>query len=131
MSLCKRLVLIKDFVFDLTGQRVLTTQFTFIIWIRLENFVSICFQIVFNQLCVNQYSNDWSEVIDQKKNSKPLPLVLSKICFSFCLGGPLDIWFKVPDKHNKNTGVHHFERNWRCPWKPFSFEVQESSKKEN
>ena len=46
-----------------------------------EHFVSeqkSHFQIVFDQLCINQYSIDWSEVIDKKDLSKPLRFFLSK-----------------------------------------------------
>ncbi|XP_042043463.1 LOW QUALITY PROTEIN: protein Ycf2-like, partial [Salvia splendens] len=48
---------------------------------HLEHFVSeqkSHFQIVFDQLCINQYSIDWSEVIDKKDLSKPLRFFLSK-----------------------------------------------------
>uniref|UniRef100_K4D006 Ycf2 N-terminal domain-containing protein n=1 Tax=Solanum lycopersicum TaxID=4081 RepID=K4D006_SOLLC len=36
------------------------------------------FQVVFDRLHINQYSIDWSEVIDKKDLSKSLPLFLSK-----------------------------------------------------
>nr|YP_009380942.1 hypothetical protein AEK19_MT0547 [Utricularia reniformis]ART30802.1 hypothetical protein AEK19_MT0547 [Utricularia reniformis] len=52
---------------------------------HLEHFVSeqkSRFQIVFGRLRINQYSIDWSEVIDKKDLSKP-PFCPS--CFSFCL----------------------------------------------
>nr|YP_010210878.1 Ycf2 [Paraboea dictyoneura]YP_010210898.1 Ycf2 [Paraboea dictyoneura]UBD08762.1 Ycf2 [Paraboea dictyoneura]UBD08782.1 Ycf2 [Paraboea dictyoneura] len=47
----------------------------------LEHFVSeqkSRFQIVFDRLRINQYSIDWSEVIDKKDLSKPLRFFLSK-----------------------------------------------------
>ncbi|KAF4400803.1 hypothetical protein G4B88_004346 [Cannabis sativa] len=37
------------------------------------------FQIVFDRLRINQYSIDWSEVIDKKDLSKSLPFFLSKL----------------------------------------------------
>nr|WJZ23256.1 Ycf2 [Tetracme quadricornis]WJZ23275.1 Ycf2 [Tetracme quadricornis] len=37
------------------------------------------FQVVFDQLCINQYSIDWSEVIDKKDLSKSLRFFLSKL----------------------------------------------------
>nr|YP_009419534.1 Ycf2 [Sladenia celastrifolia]YP_009419553.1 Ycf2 [Sladenia celastrifolia]ASM46139.1 Ycf2 [Sladenia celastrifolia]ASM46140.1 Ycf2 [Sladenia celastrifolia] len=48
---------------------------------HLEHFVSeqkTRFQVVFDRLCINQYSIDWSEVIDKKDLSKPLRFFLSK-----------------------------------------------------
>nr|YP_010128905.1 hypothetical protein KQ457_pgp010 [Pedicularis dissecta]YP_010128912.1 hypothetical protein KQ457_pgp003 [Pedicularis dissecta]QPZ47957.1 hypothetical protein PEDIA082 [Pedicularis dissecta]QPZ47964.1 hypothetical protein PEDIA110 [Pedicularis dissecta] len=48
---------------------------------HLEHFVSeqkSRFQIVFDRLRINQYSIDWSEVIDTKDLSKPLRFFLSK-----------------------------------------------------
>nr|YP_010725605.1 hypothetical chloroplast RF21 [Ellisiophyllum pinnatum]WDY12506.1 hypothetical chloroplast RF21 [Ellisiophyllum pinnatum] len=48
---------------------------------HLEDFVSeqkSRFQIVFDRLRINQYSIDWSEVIDKKDLSKPLRFFLSK-----------------------------------------------------
>nr|YP_010882710.1 hypothetical chloroplast RF21 [Androsace filiformis]YP_010882729.1 hypothetical chloroplast RF21 [Androsace filiformis]WIF27294.1 hypothetical chloroplast RF21 [Androsace filiformis]WIF27313.1 hypothetical chloroplast RF21 [Androsace filiformis] len=48
---------------------------------HLEHFVSeqkSHFQVVFNRLRINQYSIDWSEVIDKKDLSKPLRFFLSK-----------------------------------------------------
>nr|YP_009868646.1 hypothetical chloroplast RF21 [Syringa wolfii]YP_009868666.1 hypothetical chloroplast RF21 [Syringa wolfii]QKG63851.1 hypothetical chloroplast RF21 [Syringa wolfii]QKG63872.1 hypothetical chloroplast RF21 [Syringa wolfii] len=38
-------------------------------------------QVVFDQLRINQYSIDWSEVIDKKDLSKPLRFFLSKLLF--------------------------------------------------
>nr|YP_009539987.1 hypothetical protein [Biscutella lyrata]YP_009540009.1 hypothetical protein [Biscutella lyrata]AYQ21990.1 hypothetical protein [Biscutella lyrata]AYQ22012.1 hypothetical protein [Biscutella lyrata] len=49
---------------------------------HLEHFVSerkSRFQVVFDRLCINQYSIDWSEVIDKKDLSKSLPFFLSKL----------------------------------------------------
>nr|QKK48698.1 Ycf2 [Robeschia schimperii]QKK48718.1 Ycf2 [Robeschia schimperii] len=49
---------------------------------HLEHFVSerkSRFQVVFDRLCINQYSIDWSEVIDKKDLSKPLRFFLSKL----------------------------------------------------
>nr|YP_001123073.1 Ycf2 [Aethionema grandiflorum]YP_001123091.1 Ycf2 [Aethionema grandiflorum]A4QJP2.1 RecName: Full=Protein Ycf2 [Aethionema grandiflorum]BAF49897.1 hypothetical protein [Aethionema grandiflorum]BAF49916.1 hypothetical protein [Aethionema grandiflorum] len=49
---------------------------------HLEHFVSerkSRFQVVFDRLCINQYSIDWSEVIDQKDLSKSLRFFLSKL----------------------------------------------------
>nr|YP_010249895.1 hypothetical protein RF2 [Strobilanthes biocullata]QTT78337.1 hypothetical protein RF2 [Strobilanthes biocullata] len=49
-----------------------------------EHFVSAQksrFQILFDQLRINQYLIDWSEVIDKKDLSKPLPFFLSKLLF--------------------------------------------------
>nr|YP_010552150.1 Ycf2 protein [Sonerila annamica]YP_010552169.1 Ycf2 protein [Sonerila annamica]UTM95055.1 Ycf2 protein [Sonerila annamica]UTM95074.1 Ycf2 protein [Sonerila annamica] len=49
---------------------------------HLEHFVSeqkSHFQVVFDRLRINQYSIDWSEVIDKKDLSKSLPFVLSKL----------------------------------------------------
>ena len=60
---------------------------------HLKHFVSeqkSRFQVVFDRLRINQYSIDWSEVIDKKGLSKPFRLFLSKSllfcpsCFSFC-----------------------------------------------
>nr|ATL62811.1 Ycf2 [Lasianthus sp. Kainulaninen et al. 17] len=58
---------------------------------HLEHFVSeqkSRFQVMFDRLRINQYSIDWSEVIDKKDLSKPLrfflyksPLFLSKLLF--------------------------------------------------
>nr|QLI52986.1 hypothetical protein RF2 [Pennantia baylisiana] len=48
---------------------------------HLEHFVSeqkSRFQVVFDRLRINQYSIDWSEVIDKKGLSKPLRFFLSK-----------------------------------------------------
>ncbi|KAK9740446.1 hypothetical protein RND81_03G035800 [Saponaria officinalis] len=48
---------------------------------HLEHFVSeqrSSFQVVFDRLCINQYSIDWSEVIDKKDLSKSLRFFLSK-----------------------------------------------------
>lgn len=48
---------------------------------HLEHFVSeqkSRFQVVFDQLRINQYSIDWSEVIDKKDLSKSLRFFLSK-----------------------------------------------------
>lgn len=52
-----------------------------------EHFVSeqkSRFQVVFDRLRINQYSIDWSEVIDKKDLSKPLRFFLSKLLL-FCL----------------------------------------------
>nr|YP_009582215.1 hypothetical chloroplast RF21 [Bixa orellana]YP_009582232.1 hypothetical chloroplast RF21 [Bixa orellana]QBK83750.1 hypothetical chloroplast RF21 [Bixa orellana]QBK83767.1 hypothetical chloroplast RF21 [Bixa orellana] len=49
---------------------------------HLEHFVSerkSRFQVVFDRLRINQYSIDWSEVIDKKDLSKSLPFFLSKL----------------------------------------------------
>nr|YP_001122989.1 Ycf2 [Aethionema cordifolium]YP_001123007.1 Ycf2 [Aethionema cordifolium]YP_009891638.1 Ycf2 [Aethionema saxatile]YP_009891656.1 Ycf2 [Aethionema saxatile]A4QJF8.1 RecName: Full=Protein Ycf2 [Aethionema cordifolium]QKK38011.1 Ycf2 [Aethionema saxatile]QKK38029.1 Ycf2 [Aethionema saxatile]BAF49813.1 hypothetical protein [Aethionema cordifolium]BAF49832.1 hypothetical protein [Aethionema cordifolium] len=49
---------------------------------HLEHFVSerkSLFQVVFDRLCINQYSIDWSEVIDKKDLSKSLRFFLSKL----------------------------------------------------
>nr|YP_009897088.1 Ycf2 [Hornungia petraea]YP_009897107.1 Ycf2 [Hornungia petraea]QKK43722.1 Ycf2 [Hornungia petraea]QKK43741.1 Ycf2 [Hornungia petraea] len=49
---------------------------------HFEHFVSERkrrFQVVFDQLCINQYSIDWSEVIDKKDLSKLLRFFLSKL----------------------------------------------------
>nr|UHA56489.1 hypothetical chloroplast RF21 [Argophyllum lejourdanii] len=49
---------------------------------HLEHFVSeqkSRFQVVFDRLRINQYSIDWSEVIDKKDLSKPLRFFLSKL----------------------------------------------------
>nr|YP_009570739.1 hypothetical protein RF2 [Frankenia pulverulenta]YP_009570756.1 hypothetical protein RF2 [Frankenia pulverulenta]QBC67674.1 hypothetical protein RF2 [Frankenia pulverulenta]QBC67675.1 hypothetical protein RF2 [Frankenia pulverulenta] len=48
---------------------------------NLDHFVSeqkSCFQVVFDRLRINQYSIDWSEVIDKKDLSKSLHFFLSK-----------------------------------------------------
>ena len=50
---------------------------------HLEHFISeqksrFHFQVVFDRLRINQYSIDWSEVIDKKDLSKPLRFFLSK-----------------------------------------------------
>nr|QBG39714.1 hypothetical chloroplast RF21 [Pterocarya macroptera var. insignis]QJQ35822.1 hypothetical protein RF2 [Pterocarya stenoptera]QBG39715.1 hypothetical chloroplast RF21 [Pterocarya macroptera var. insignis]QJQ35841.1 hypothetical protein RF2 [Pterocarya stenoptera]WAJ61001.1 hypothetical protein RF2 [Pterocarya macroptera var. insignis] len=50
---------------------------------HLEHFISeqksrFHFQVVFDRLRINQYSIDWSEVIDKKDLSKSLPFFLSK-----------------------------------------------------
>nr|YP_010239501.1 Ycf2 [Corydalis bungeana]YP_010239518.1 Ycf2 [Corydalis bungeana]QTF74871.1 Ycf2 [Corydalis bungeana]QTF74888.1 Ycf2 [Corydalis bungeana] len=50
---------------------------------HLEHFISeqksrFIFQVVFDRLRINQYSIDWSEVIDKKDLSKSLPFFLSK-----------------------------------------------------
>lgn len=42
------------------------------------------FQVVFNCICINQYSIDWSEVIDKKDVSKALHFFLPKSLL-FCL----------------------------------------------
>nr|SFV94939.1 Ycf2 [Cochlearia pyrenaica]SFV94957.1 Ycf2 [Cochlearia pyrenaica] len=49
---------------------------------HLEHFVSerkSHFQVVFDRLCINKYSIDWSEVIDKKDLSKSLRFFLSKL----------------------------------------------------
>nr|YP_010330803.1 hypothetical protein RF2 [Parietaria floridana]YP_010330820.1 hypothetical protein RF2 [Parietaria floridana]UNY34025.1 hypothetical protein RF2 [Parietaria floridana]UNY34042.1 hypothetical protein RF2 [Parietaria floridana] len=51
---------------------------------HLEHFISeqksrFHFQVVFDRLRINQYSIDWSEVIDKKDLSKSLPFFLSKL----------------------------------------------------
>ncbi|TYJ04299.1 hypothetical protein E1A91_A12G082600v1 [Gossypium mustelinum] len=49
---------------------------------HLEHFVfeqKSRFQVVFDRLCINQYSIDWSEVIDKKYLSKSLRFFLSKL----------------------------------------------------
>ncbi|KAL2904047.1 Protein Ycf2 [Bienertia sinuspersici] len=49
---------------------------------HLEHFVSeqkSRFQVVFDRLRINQYSIDWSEVIDKKDLSKSLRFILSKL----------------------------------------------------
>ncbi|YP_009054472.1 hypothetical chloroplast RF21 (chloroplast) [Populus euphratica] len=51
---------------------------------HLEHFISeqksrFLFQVVFDRLRINQYSIDWSEVIDKKDLSKSLPFFLSKL----------------------------------------------------
>nr|YP_010499549.1 Ycf2 [Balanites aegyptiaca]YP_010499564.1 Ycf2 [Balanites aegyptiaca]UWT58825.1 Ycf2 [Balanites aegyptiaca]UWT58845.1 Ycf2 [Balanites aegyptiaca] len=49
---------------------------------HLEHFVSerkSRFRVVFDRLRINQYSIDWSEVIDKKDLSKSLPFFLSKL----------------------------------------------------
>nr|YP_010545747.1 Ycf2 [Arabis stelleri]YP_010545767.1 Ycf2 [Arabis stelleri]ARI46778.1 Ycf2 [Arabis stelleri subsp. japonica]UYG48568.1 Ycf2 [Arabis takesimana]ARI46798.1 Ycf2 [Arabis stelleri subsp. japonica]UYG48569.1 Ycf2 [Arabis takesimana]UYG48740.1 Ycf2 [Arabis takesimana] len=49
---------------------------------HLEHFVSerkSRFQVMFDRLCINQYSIDWSEVIDKKDLSKSLRFFLSKL----------------------------------------------------
>nr|YP_010728207.1 hypothetical protein RF2 [Sanicula tienmuensis]YP_010728225.1 hypothetical protein RF2 [Sanicula tienmuensis]WED07655.1 hypothetical protein RF2 [Sanicula tienmuensis]WED07673.1 hypothetical protein RF2 [Sanicula tienmuensis]WQT72309.1 hypothetical protein RF2 [Sanicula tienmuensis]WQT72310.1 hypothetical protein RF2 [Sanicula tienmuensis] len=51
---------------------------------HLEHFVSeqkSRFQVVFDRLRINQYSIDWSEVIDKKGLSKPFRFFLSKLLF--------------------------------------------------
>ncbi|KAJ4700128.1 Protein Ycf2, partial [Melia azedarach] len=51
---------------------------------HLEHFVSeqkSRFQVVFDRLRINQYSIDWSEVIDKKDLSKSLRFFLSKLLF--------------------------------------------------
>nr|AWI71011.1 Ycf2 [Thevetia peruviana] len=51
---------------------------------HLEHFVSeqkSRFQVMFDRLRINQYSIDWSEVIDKKDLSKPLRFFLSKLRF--------------------------------------------------
>nr|QUG10881.1 hypothetical protein RF2 [Sanicula orthacantha]QUG10898.1 hypothetical protein RF2 [Sanicula orthacantha] len=53
---------------------------------HLEHFVSeqkSRFQVVFDRLRINQYSIDWSEVIDKKGLSKPFRFFLSKLLFFF------------------------------------------------
>nr|QXI89105.1 hypothetical protein RF2 [Sinogentiana souliei]QXI89119.1 hypothetical protein RF2 [Sinogentiana souliei] len=57
-----------------------------------EHFVSepkSRFQVMFDQLCINQYSIDWSEVIDKKDLSKPLRFFLSKLLFFLSNSLPL------------------------------------------
>ncbi|KAH0849427.1 hypothetical protein HID58_096411 [Brassica napus] len=49
---------------------------------HLKHFVSerkSRFQVVFDRLCINQYSIDWSEVIDKKDLSKSLRFFVSKL----------------------------------------------------
>nr|YP_010460379.1 Ycf2 protein [Citrus indica]YP_010460397.1 Ycf2 protein [Citrus indica]UUC05669.1 Ycf2 protein [Citrus indica]UUC05687.1 Ycf2 protein [Citrus indica] len=61
---------------------------------HLKHFVSeqkSRFQVVFDRLRINQYSIDWSEVIDKKDLSKPLPFFLSK--FIFFLSNSLPFFF--------------------------------------
>lgn len=55
---------------------------------HLEHFISeqksrFLFQVVFDRLRINQYSIDWSEVIDKKDLSKSLPFFLSKSLLFF------------------------------------------------
>nr|YP_010423601.1 hypothetical protein RF2 [Laportea grossa]YP_010423618.1 hypothetical protein RF2 [Laportea grossa]USG97075.1 hypothetical protein RF2 [Laportea grossa]USG97092.1 hypothetical protein RF2 [Laportea grossa] len=49
------------------------------------------FQVVFDRLRINQYSIDWSEVIDKKDLSKSLPFFLSK--FLLFLSNSLPLFF--------------------------------------
>nr|YP_010581033.1 hypothetical protein RF2 [Sarracenia alata]YP_010581047.1 hypothetical protein RF2 [Sarracenia alata]UZT27352.1 hypothetical protein RF2 [Sarracenia alata]UZT27363.1 hypothetical protein RF2 [Sarracenia alata] len=68
---------------------------------HLEHFVSeqkSRFQVVFDRLRINQYSIDWSEVIDKKDLSKPLRFFLSKSLlflskFLFFLSNSLPFFF--------------------------------------
>nr|QHE50375.1 hypothetical protein RF2 [Pittosporopsis kerrii]QHE50392.1 hypothetical chloroplast RF2 [Pittosporopsis kerrii] len=68
---------------------------------HLEHFVSeqkSRFQVVFARLRINQYSIDWSEVIDKKDLSKPLRFFLSKSLlflskFLFFLSNSLPFFF--------------------------------------
>nr|YP_009493628.1 hypothetical protein RF2 [Eucommia ulmoides]YP_009493650.1 hypothetical protein RF2 [Eucommia ulmoides]AWN56550.1 hypothetical protein RF2 [Eucommia ulmoides]AWN56572.1 hypothetical protein RF2 [Eucommia ulmoides]AZT79313.1 hypothetical protein RF2 [Eucommia ulmoides]AZT79335.1 hypothetical protein RF2 [Eucommia ulmoides] len=56
---------------------------------HLEHFVSeqkSRFQVVFDRLGINQYSIDWSEVINKKELSKPLRFFLSKFFFFLSKG---------------------------------------------
>nr|YP_010552624.1 Ycf2 protein [Amphiblemma cymosum]YP_010552643.1 Ycf2 protein [Amphiblemma cymosum]UTM96005.1 Ycf2 protein [Amphiblemma cymosum]UTM96024.1 Ycf2 protein [Amphiblemma cymosum] len=73
---------------------------------HLEHFVSeqkSHFQVVFDRLRINQYSIDWSEVIDKKDLSKSLPFVLSKL-FLF-LSNSLPFFFVSFG----NTPIHRSE----------------------
>nr|YP_009462572.1 hypothetical chloroplast RF21 [Boehmeria spicata]YP_009462588.1 hypothetical chloroplast RF21 [Boehmeria spicata]AUV64858.1 hypothetical chloroplast RF21 [Boehmeria spicata]AUV64859.1 hypothetical chloroplast RF21 [Boehmeria spicata] len=63
---------------------------------HLEHFISeqksrFHFQVVFDRLRINQYSIDWSEVIDKKDLSKSLPFFLSK--FLLFLSNSLPFFF--------------------------------------
>nr|YP_010330720.1 hypothetical protein RF2 [Pilea dolichocarpa]YP_010330737.1 hypothetical protein RF2 [Pilea dolichocarpa]UNY33859.1 hypothetical protein RF2 [Pilea dolichocarpa]UNY33876.1 hypothetical protein RF2 [Pilea dolichocarpa] len=63
---------------------------------HLEHFISeqksrFHFQVVFDRLRINQYSIDWSEVIDKKELSKSLPFFLSK--FLLFLSNSLPFFF--------------------------------------
>nr|YP_010703464.1 hypothetical chloroplast RF21 [Lonicera tangutica]YP_010703483.1 hypothetical chloroplast RF21 [Lonicera tangutica]WCO11918.1 hypothetical chloroplast RF21 [Lonicera tangutica]WCO11938.1 hypothetical chloroplast RF21 [Lonicera tangutica] len=63
-----------------------------------EHFVSeqkSRFQVVFDRLRINQYSIDWSEVIDKKDLSKPLRFFLSKP-LRFFLSKPLRFFLSKP-----------------------------------
>ncbi|KAJ6948704.1 hypothetical protein NC651_002886 [Populus alba x Populus x berolinensis] len=56
------------------------------------------FQVVFDRLCINQYSIDWFEVIDKFFFSKSLPFFLSKLLlflskFLFFLSNSLPFFF--------------------------------------
>ena len=53
-----------------------------------EHFISeqkshFLFQVVFDRLRINQYSIDWSEVIDKKDLSKSLPFFLVEVTSLF------------------------------------------------
>lgn len=68
---------------------------------HLEHFVSeqkSRFQVVFDRLRINQYSIDWSEVIDKKDLSKSLPFFLSK--FLLFLSNSLSFVKANPEKKN-------------------------------
>nr|YP_010391849.1 hypothetical protein RF2 [Avicennia officinalis]UPX05340.1 hypothetical protein RF2 [Avicennia officinalis] len=124
---------------------------------HLEHFVSeqkSRFQIVFDRLRINQYSIDWSEVIDKKDLSKPLRfflskslLVLSKLLFFlsnslpfFCVsfgnipihGSEIDIYeLKGPNDQLCNQllesiglQIVHLKK-----WKPFLLDDHDTSQK--
>jgi len=68
-----------------------------------EHFISerknrFLFQVVFYRLRINQYSMDWSEVIDKKDLSKSLPFFLSK--FLLFLSNSLSFVKANPEKKN-------------------------------
>lgn len=47
------------------------------------------FQVVFNCICINQYSIDWSEVIDKKDVSKALSFLFAQVTSFLSTAGVL------------------------------------------
>ncbi|KAM4092288.1 hypothetical protein ACB094_06G027600 [Castanea mollissima] len=82
---------------------------------HLEHFISkqkscFHFQVVFDRLRINQFSIDWSEVINKKDLSKSLPFFLSKLLlflskFLLFLSNSLPFFFMSFE----NIPIHRFE----------------------
>nr|QXI86363.1 hypothetical protein RF2 [Gentiana producta]QXI86372.1 hypothetical protein RF2 [Gentiana producta] len=99
-----------------------------------EHFVSepkSRFLVMFDQLCINKYSIDWSEVIDKKDLSKPLRFFLSKLkgpndqlCDQLVESIGLQIvhfkkWKSFDNTDSYFSMIFHDQDNWLNPAKPF------------
>ncbi|CAI0433472.1 unnamed protein product [Linum tenue] len=98
---------------------------------HLEHFISeqkshFLFQVVFDQLCINQYSIDWSEVINKKDLAKSLRFFLSK--FLLFLSNSLPFFFvsfgNIPIHRSE---IHIYElkgpNDQLCKFEPIGLQI--------